>query len=652
MRQMKKKGTRKIRKNRQTKRRNNRSYKRMRGGMYPYTTSTSNWGFGTKQHKIPDDVRSSISRYYQMGRLTLVGINTLQKTYTKIMPPITDEQKQFYDNYDKLIMEEIKKFTQKTGEPNLIALPLTTAKSLQIIERLVKNEFLPEVKEFGELLSLFNHETPDTTHKKPFKFNGLALALSIMNIYYKHALKKTTTAATKAGSGGHAATAPDLTGVPQIYFIWLAPHPQSTTRMGWTQKPLDLVLQSNPYCPSNKRTQIRTVDGVVLNDENKAKLTYTTAEFKDIPNFETRIERMNGYIRFLRMQTTQPGTYIVIVDQPGIYIYYELQKIILEEEVSHNPARSSCKVEVTVYVIKQYAEDGIADRVYVEYSYRPLLGQQSPTTCQDNVIIPVLLKEKYVDSVKKELSTAFTGYENAIEIQIGTERGVSPQTTPMITTPQIIMPDDTYYGISTLMISFPPSFSHPIWNVAKATTIQSDAFTSVQKYIRDNRSAIDTIKVFSIKNTNAQNPIHVHIIVKETSDHGGSIIMTKAEYVHSSGETYYLFPTRALAESEARNKTIKYDQVVSSGPSTHHYFFTPPPPPSYGAPPPPPSYGAHPPGYGAHPPGYGAHPPGYGAHPPSYGAPPPGYGAPPPGYGAPPPGYGGRPSSHKKRYKK
>jgi len=606
---MKKKGTRKIRKNkRTTQRRKNRSYKRMKGGMYPYT-STSKWGFGTKQHKIPDDVRASISRYYQLGPLSPASISALQTTYMKIIP-ITETNTQFYHDYNELIMEEIKKFTQKTGESGLTTLPLTTTPSPQIINALIGNKFLPEVnEEFGKLLSLFNEEKPDTKHRNPFKFNGLALALSIMNIYHEQLLK-TRAAATKAGSGGHAATAPDLTDIPQIYFIRLAPHPQSTTQMGWAQKPQGLVLQSNPYCPSDKRTHLRTVDGRALDNTNKLLLTYTTEKIENVLSvaMHTAISRMTEYLAFLKGETTEPGTYRDIVDRPGIYIYYELQKIILEEEVSRDPARSSCKVKVTIYVIKQYAEDGIADRVYVEYSYGRLLIQKGkPTTCTDNMIIPVLLEEKYVDSVKKELSTAFTGYKNAIEIRIGTERGVSPQTTPMITTPQIITPSDTYDGISTLMISFPSLDSPPIWNVAKATTIQSDVFTSVQKYIHDNPSAIDTIKVFSITNTNAQNPIHVHIIVKETSDHGGPIIMTKAEYVHSSGETYYLFPTRDLAQREARKKTIKYDQVVSSGPSTHHSFTHPPPP----------SYGAH-----------------------------------PPGYGAPPPGYGGRPSSHKKRYKK
>jgi hypothetical protein len=648
----------------------------MKGGMYPYT-STSNWGSGTKQDKIPDDVRASISRYYQLGLLSPASISALQTTYMKIIP-ITDTNTQFYHDYNELIIEEIKKFTQKTGESGLTTLPLTTTTLPQIINALIGNKFLPEVnEEFGKLLSLFNEEKPDTKHRNPFKFNGLALALSIMNIYHEQPLK-TRAPATKAGSGGDAATAPDLTDIPQMYFIRLAPHPhpQSTTQMGWAQKPQGLVLQSNPYCPSDKRTHLRTVDGRALDNTNKLLLTYTTEKIENVLSvpMHTAISHMTEYLAFLKRETTAQGTYRDIVDRPGIYIYYELQKIILEEEVSRYPARSSCKVEVTIYVIKQYAQDGIADCVYVEYSYgRLLIQEDKPATCTDNMIIPVLLEKKYVDSVKKELSTAFTGYKDAIEIRIGTERGVSPQTTPMITTPQIITPSDTYDGISTLMISFPSLDSPPIWNVAKATTIQSDVFTSVQKYIHDNPSAIDTIKVFSITNTNAQNPIHVHIIVKETSGHGGQIIMTKAEYVHSSGETYYLFPTRDLAQREAIKKTINYDQVVSSGPSTHHYFTHPPPsyappppryavpPPSSAAPPPsraappPPSYAPPPPSYAAPPPPSHAAPP-----PPSHAAPPPpSYAAPPPSYAAwaashaaPPPSYGGRPSSHKKRYKK
>lgn len=478
--------------------------------------------------------------------------------------PITETNTQFYHDYNELIMEEIKKFTQKTGESGLTTLPLTTTPSPQIINALIGNKFLPEVnEEFGKLLSLFNEEKPDTKHRNPFKFNGLALALSIMNIYHEQLLK-TRAAATKAGSGGHAATAPDLTDIPQIYFIRLAPHPQSTTQMGWAQKPQGLVLQSNPYCPSDKRTHLRTVDGRALDNTNKLLLTYTTEKIENVLSvaMHTAISRMTEYLAFLKGETTAPGTYIHKVEEPGKYLYYELQKSVLEEEVSVHPERTSCKVKVHLYVIKRYAEDGICDRVYVEYSYGDLPeNTDGDNPCSNTVDIPLVLKTKYVDNVKKELSAKITGFENAISLTFDRQRGEPAQATQTITAPRILSRGE-HAGICTLMIS-PPISGGPKWDVAQATTIQSDAFRAVQEYITSNPLSINQIKVFSISNLDKS--IHVHIIVKKIGDNNTLI---SAEYVSDNGETYELFNNQQSAIQRADEKKIHHQQVSASGPST------------------------------------------------------------------------------------
>ena len=266
---------------------------------------------------------------------------------------------------------------------------------------------------------------------------------------------------------------------------------------------------------------------------------------------------------FLKSQSTQPGTYIYIVDTPATYLYYELQKLSVQEEVSKQPNRSSCKVPVTVYVIKRYAEDGICDRVYVEYLYGAIpQTTQVYDKCSNIVNIPLFLREKYVDKVEKELSAAITGFESAIPLTIYRQRIESSQPTQMITTPRILSPNESFSGICTLMISFPPS-GNPVWHVAQATTIQSDAFIAVRNHITDNPSSIEQIKVFSI--TNSNNTIHVHIIVKKIGHHNNLI---SADYVSDNGETYELFNEQNNAQTRASEKAIQYQQVAASGPST------------------------------------------------------------------------------------
>lgn len=567
---MKKKGTRKVRKNkRTTQRRKNRSYKRMRGGLYIFKSK------GLFDRKlIPQNVKEMIEKYTNNGR------DQLDSYYAKFLrhkDKTDDIITTFWENNANEIKDNIKTVTKNTEEDDLTSLPISTTRHVKnIIDRLFILEFLPTQIEYEELYNKFYGKSgkkieKDEKHKHPYKFNGFALAVFLASLIKKMtdtlSLRPSAAAAAVARAPPASSSKPDLTGIPQRYFIWLGP----TDKISWIQKSVSVILNDNPYCPSSKRTHLRSVKGEVLDNHNKSVLTYNSQKTEGLTSKEIP-DHITEYIRFLQSQTTLTCTYIYIVDTPGKYLYYELQKLSVREEVSKHPKRSSCEVLVTVYVIKQYAEDGICEYVYVEYSYGnipppPQTTQYNP--CSEIVDIPSFLTEKYVDNVKKELSAAFTGFESAIPLMINTQRGESAQPTQMITTPRIISTGEQFSGICTLMISLHPSGAggNAELRVAQATTIQSDAFIAVRGHIIVNPSSINQMKVFSI--TNSDKSIHVHIIVKKIDDHNNLI---SAEYVSDNGETYEIFNNQIEAETRAREKAIQYQQVAASGPSTSHSY--------------------------------------------------------------------------------
>jgi hypothetical protein len=559
---MKKKGTRKIRKNkRTTQRRKNRSYKRMRGGMFNFKSK----GFLNKK-SIPEDVKGMIDTYTEEGE-----DHELNLYYKVFLENKSDNRViNLFKNNSEEIKSNITTVTRDTEETVLTSLPISTVVDVKdlidLIDSLLRLEFLPTVPEFGELYEKFygkkgKKAEKDDQHQKPYKYNGFALAVFLASL-----IKPPTTSVGSSAAVARAAPAsspkPDLTGIPQRYFIWLG----STGNISWISISYLVRLNDNPYCPSSKRTHLRSVNGQVLNNHNKSLLTYNSKKPEDLDSKEIgMVQQIEQYITFLQSQSTLPGTYIHIVDKPGTYLYYELQKLSVEEEVSRDPKRSSCKVPVTLYVIKRYAEDGICDRVYVEYLYGAIpipQTRQQYDPCSEIVDIPTYLKTKYVDNVKKELSAAFTGFVNAIPLTFGTQRDESAQATQTITAPRILSPGNKFSGICTLMLSFPIS-GEPKWDVAQATTIQSDAFTAVQKYITSNPSSIEQINVFSISNSDKS--IHVHIIVKKI---GANNTLISAEYISNNGETYELFNNQASAIQRATEKKIHHQQVFASGPST------------------------------------------------------------------------------------
>jgi hypothetical protein len=563
---MKKKGTRKIRKNkRTTQRRKNRSYKRMRGGVYNFKSR----GLLARKMLIPSDVKVMIDTYTDSGKDDLYSSYDMLLKYKDKTDEIITK---FWENNSKEIKSNIKTVTKKTEEDVLTSLPISNTGVKILIVRLLELGFLPTVVEYQELYNKFYGKTgkkaeKDETHQNPYKFNGFALAVFLASL-----IKPPTTSVGSSAAVARAAPAsspkPDLTGIPQRYFIWLG----STGNISWNSISSWVTLTDNPYCPSSKRTHLRSVNGQELNNHNKSLLTYNSKKPEDLDSKQIgMVQQIEQYITFLQSQFTLPGTYIHIVDIPGTYLYYELQKLSVEEEVSVHPERSNCKVLVTLYVIKRYAEDGICDRVYVEYSYGPLRsppGEYDP--CSDIVDIPLFLTTKYVDNVIKELSAAFTGFVNAIPLTFGTQRDESAQATQTITAPRILSPGNKFSGICTLMILFPQSGGNPEWRVAQATTIQSDAFRAVRDHIIDNPLSIEQIKVFSISNSDKS--IKVHIIVKKI-DHVNNLI--RAEYVSDNGETYELFNNQASAIQRATEKLTQYRQTAASGPSTSPSYAKP-----------------------------------------------------------------------------
>ena len=206
---MKKKFTRKVRKNRQTKRRKNRSYKRMRGGGFVFKTKGL-----FQQENIPTDVKTAINEYKG------VRVDIIKWLYEKIIP-ITEANKLFYQDStnERPIKDAITRFTARTGEDKLTTLlPVTNTDVLQLIERLIVLQFLPTKEELARLYDLFNREK-DTRHRKPFKFNGLALALSLITIYHHHTsqgIGATAAPAAPAAASADAASNAPIAASPYV----------------------------------------------------------------------------------------------------------------------------------------------------------------------------------------------------------------------------------------------------------------------------------------------------------------------------------------------------------------------------------------------------------------------------------------------------
>ena len=186
---MKKKGTRKVRKNkRTTQRRKNRSYKRMKGGMFNFKSR----GFFASNEPIPKYVKDDIDTYTNEGKLYSRDFEHIIESYNKAINN-KDPSKTIYEKNEVEIKDKMKLYTKDTNEVALTTLPISGTSIENLITNLKGLEFLPTAYEFKELYDKFygiNKEgemvagkaEKDTKHANPFKFNGFALAVFLLNI--------------------------------------------------------------------------------------------------------------------------------------------------------------------------------------------------------------------------------------------------------------------------------------------------------------------------------------------------------------------------------------------------------------------------------------------------------------------------------------
>jgi hypothetical protein len=565
MRQMKKKGTRKIRKNRQTKRRNNRSYKRMRGGMYPYTEKGL-----FKKEPIPEEVKTTISKSGTIPEFSTATINLLKQRYEKIIP-INEANTHFYQKYEGQIKKAITKFTVGTGEDPLKALPVSNSEILPIIKILIENLFLPTKDEFADLYRVFHREM-NTTHKKPFKFNGLALAFSLIEMYdqqtspsgngAKVAVVKAATAKTEEA---------DLTNIQQKYIFVFDPR-QPTS---WEN--LTTGIPPNPFCHHRQRIRMcslvsggRRPFGADAMDREIAR--YDKIHIVDHATLALDVNRKIDTGEKLIRDQDRSGlkvyTKTTISDNRshrGEYKFYRIEKRSQNIDFAtlrYSECRNKIFIPVDINTVYEYDEDGIINWVYIVFTHLPVTTtDDTPPQCVVHHKTPSkAVNDEVIGSMENILKLGLNPritnihqigeLEPLIDLSIEISRGSPPPGVPTDG------PDRF-----TLFMT-----GSGIWNIYGATPTQQAAFNRVNQYLKEN--TIQTYDMLQIKRFRVSNrltgpgEIMVIIEVKEMNADG---TLNRAICMGDTLSQFEVLATLDSAGTRKRMKEANYSQVTSSG---------------------------------------------------------------------------------------
>jgi hypothetical protein len=246
---------------------------------------------------IPQNVKDMIDKYTDNGKDDLYSYYNMLLIHKDTNDDIITK---FWENNTTEIKDKIRTVTIDTQEDDLTSLPISTTGVKQLIDKLLELGFLPTQIEYQELYNKFygkpgGKNEKDQTHKNPYKFNGFVLAVFLANLIKSITFTKSvsSSAAAVARAAPASSSKPDLTGIPQTYFIWLGP----IDKISWILKAHSITSEGNPYCPSSKRTHLRSVNDQVLNNQNKSVLTYKSQKTEDLTSKETgMVKQIEQYI--------------------------------------------------------------------------------------------------------------------------------------------------------------------------------------------------------------------------------------------------------------------------------------------------------------------------------------------------------------------
>lgn len=593
---MKKKGTRKIRKNkRTTQRRKNRSYKRMKGGMFNFKSK----GFFASKKPIPEDVKNDIDTYTNNGKLYSRNFDDIKVRYSKVINTTDSKTTTIYEKYGEGIKEKMIKFTKNTGEPSLTTLPFSTASVEQLIESLKQLGFLPDVTEFEQLYNKFyginekgvmepGKAEKNTKHSSPFKFNGFALAVFLVSKYndqhYDDIKSKSTELSSLLSTPNP--DMPQSFGILQSYLFELGP----TDQLFWRDIPDGTKVTENPFCPFRGRIRyIKYGDSESqVTNTNRSWLKYgmkpcAPSEAGQLSSYFTEMNRLaelgiaikSGETTSVRYRlhevlhdtTQQDGKF----SEPKYKMYVsriEIKNIDMTnfdfEKKSLVDRPMTSYIPVIVITIYEYDEDGMINKVLVTYKFFEITTSKPDLTSLTDITDRYGKKINLNDRVYREVVTdmetnlrlrlrpsetleGMLEKDTFISIHINANRGdTSTPTVP---------------PVYTLYMTHTPSTS---WTAKPASRIQNIAFNAVNHYIQTSKWIMSNpVKRFLIKNDDKKDNIAVVIEVKELTSANK---LKRVTYCGEEMSEYELFDTEQNAESNAEAKLANYNQVTSSGP--------------------------------------------------------------------------------------
>jgi hypothetical protein len=533
-----------------------------------------------QQENIPTDVKTAINEYKDFN------VGFIKSSYAKIIPITEENTRVFYQvsTNEKPIKDAIIQFTARTDEVDLTTLPVSNTDVLLLIKRLIFLQFLPTNEEFDRLYAVFNNEK-DKRHRKPFKFNGLALALSLITIVRKPTPQPTgivataATAATAAPAAPAAPAAMDTTNIPQKYIFVFDPR-QSMSWVG-----LNSVILPNSIC--HKRLRIRmcssTNEGDVPHpfgglEGDREIATYNKFHIVDgvqlKPEVNHKIQTGDALIRDPNQAHHDHYTKTAISDnrQPrggGEYKFYRIEKrtqYIDFTNLRYPKCRNQIYIPVSIETVYEYDEDGIINWVYISFQHKGVVDKTNMPAeyyCRPDHTTPSkAVYDEVIGSMEQTLKLGLNPKVTDIhkigeleplkELTIDIQRDVT--LSPVAATGSL----NRY----TLVMNGPGR-----WDIRTATQTQTAAFNKVNQYLTKNKiKSYDMLQIkrFRVSNNGeGADEIMVIIEVKEMNVDG---TLKRAICMGETLSHFEVLDTYESAVARKNNKEANFNWVTSSGP--------------------------------------------------------------------------------------
>ena len=480
------------------------------------------------------------------------------------------------------IIEDIRatiiKFTSNIGEKELETLKDSTDRLDTIIGKLKENMFLPKVDEIIPLIQSFKEEK-DKEHRKPFKFNGLALALAIMNISDDNKLTRPPPKPPSSSSSppppSSLSSSPDTTGILQKYIFVFNPN-QSTS---WER--LEHSILPNQIC--NNRQFIRMCRDPLNGSkypfgeqpQDRQTATYDTYHILDVTQLPPKVSekcRIGDALISQKLGPTDSNKTITITydNRPhgGEYKCYKIQKRTEKIDFTIDIRKSDyCTANIyipaDIITVFEYDEDDIINCVYILFRHESVVNTAdkreqcypAPDGSQSKVVY-----DKVIGSMEQILKSGLNPSVKDIN-KIG-------ELEPLIDLTKDINSDASVEVAADVPNRFKLVLGRPgKWDIFQATPFEQVAFNRVNHYLNVNVTRYDMlqIKKFLVRNNTEQGEHTVIVEVKEMNVDRSTL----KRAICMGGEPLYeyeLLDTIESADAEKQKKERHYSLFTAQGP--------------------------------------------------------------------------------------